>query len=61
MNEFYEKLLNPLQKYAEGEISLEKIRNSLKIVNQYFFNTHKDIGFTQKGDTTPYFSEFHKL
>lgn len=61
MNEFYEKLLNPLQRYAEGEISLEMIRNSLKVINQYFFNTHKDIGFTQKGDTTPYFSEFHKL
>ena len=36
------------------------IRESLKIINQYFFNTHEGIGSTQKGDAMLYFSEFHK-
>lgn len=64
MQSFYDKLLLPLRQYTNGEIDIEKIRDSLLIINKYFFNNYKGIGNTSIEDwdyTTEYFSDFHKL
>lgn len=64
LDSFFEKLLNPLREFSDGEQSLEKVRSSLLTINQYFFNTYKDIGLLHLDDPDfdgAYFSEFHKL
>lgn len=64
MKKFFEKLLNPLKNYADGEANINAVRESLLIINQYFYNSYKGIGKTYLDDLdykTEYFSEFHKL
>ena len=64
MQTFYKKLLLPLQEYSKGEINIEKIRESLLIINKYFFNNYEGIGSTSIEEwnfVTEYFSDFHKL
>ena len=64
MKNFLEKLLLPLKEYSKGDITIEKVRESLLIINKYFFNSYEGIGKTyiEEWDLeTNYFSEFHKL
>lgn len=64
MKTFYSELLKPLKEFAEGEISIQKVRNALSIINRYFYTSSPDIGelhLRGLGFTTQYFSEFHKL
>lgn len=64
MENFFEKLLNPLKNYTQGNKNLETIRKSLIVINQYFYNSYEGIGTIsadELGLNTEYFSEFHKL
>jgi hypothetical protein len=64
MQSFYDKLLLPLRQYTNGEIDIEKIRESLLVINKYFFNNYPEIGKTyiEEWDyKTEYFSDFHIL
>ena len=63
-NYFFKNLLEPLNKYFNGGISVDNVRKTLLKINQFFYNSYPDIGRVNIEDMefeTTFFSDFHKI
>ena len=61
--EIFKRFLRDINKYSEGEITLNNIRQSISRINQFLYQTHPGLGGTTtlNDEYFEYFSEFHKF
>ena len=61
--EIFKRFLRDINKYSEGEITLNNIRQSISRINQFLYQTYPGLGGTTilNDEYFEYFSEFHKF
>jgi len=61
-NIFFNKLLKQVKDRSEKDLEIDKTRDIIKLINEYFFTNYESIGSTKAlNDNFEYFSDFHKF
>jgi len=61
--ELFKTFLKDLKGYAEGEITLEDVQQSISRINKFLYQSYPELGATAvfDGEVLQYISEFHKF